>query len=82
MKNKIKILSPGQGCWKTKKIIKSLEQFFSENNIDVELEIVSSLKEFLKYKTWILPTVVINNKVVARGYRPSNEVIISNLNKT
>ena len=80
--NKIKILALGPGCRKAKKIMKSMKEFIDENSINVEFEIVSSLKEFLKYKTWILPTVVINNKVVARGYRPTNEVIISNLNKT
>jgi len=62
-KNTITILSPGPNCWKTKKIIAS----------------ISNLKEFAKYKIWILPTIIINDKIVARGYRPSNEKIITNL---
>lgn len=81
MKNKVEILSPGPGCRKTKKIVKSLKQFFNENNIDAEFIIVSSLKEFLKYRTWILPTVIINSKVVARGYMPTDKVIINSLYK-
>ncbi len=79
MKNKVKILSPGVGCWKTKKIIKSMKAFFEKNNIEVDFEIVTSLKDFLKYRTWILPTVIINNKVVARGYRPDDKKILENL---
>ena len=75
MKNKVEILSPGPGCWKTKKIIKSIKQFFMENNIDAEFNIISNTHEFIKYRTWILPTIIINNKVVARGYRPANEII-------
>ena len=76
MKNKVEILSPGKGCWKTRKIIKYLETFFSENNIEAEFEIISSTEEFLKYRTWILPTIIINNKIVARAYRPSNHKIL------
>jgi len=80
MKTKVKILSPGPGCWKSKKIIRSMENFMVENNIEADFEVVTKLKDFLKYRTWILPTVIINNKVVARGYRPTNEVILKNLN--
>ena len=79
MINKVKILSPGTGCRKTKKLIKSMKDFFEENDIEAEFEIVSSLKSFLKYKTWMLPTVVINDKVIARGYRPDNKKIMENM---
>ena len=76
MSHSVIILSPGPGCWKTRKIIKSLEAFFEKNKIDAEIKIVSNLKEFVKYRTWILPTVVINGKVVARGYRPTDEKLL------
>ena len=81
MKNKVEILSPGPNCWKTKKIIKSMEQFFDEQNIEADFEIISSLKEFIKYRTWILPTIIINNEIVARGYRPSNQKILKSIIK-
>ena len=80
MKNEVKILSPGPNCWKTKKIIKSLQQFFTDNNIKVDFKIINNAEEFLKYKTWILPTIIINNKIVARGYRPSNNKTLENIN--
>jgi len=79
MANKIEILSPGPNCWKTRKIITSLKRFFEENNIEVEFKIINTVKEFLKYETWILPTIIINDKIVARGYRPTNEKILKNL---
>lgn len=81
MKNKVEILSPGPGCRKTRKIIKSIKKFFLKNNIDAEFNIISNANEFGKYKTWILPTIIINDKIVARGYLPENEVIKNSLNK-
>ena len=81
MKNKVEILSPGPSCWKTRKIIKSIEQFLIEQHIDAEFKIISNAHEFLKYRTWILPTIIINGKIIARGYRPSNEKLLNNLNK-
>ena len=82
MRNKVKILSPGPGCWKTKKIIKLMKAFFEKNNIEADFEILTRLKDFLKYKTWILPTVIINNKVVARGYQPSDDKILETIKST
>ena len=79
MTNSIEILSPGTNCRKTQKIIKSMEQFFIEHNIEADIKIISGLREFVKYKTWIVPTIIINGKVVARGYRPANEKILKNL---
>ncbi len=79
VKNTITILSPGPNCWKTRKIIKSIKIFFVDHNIDAEFIIISNPNEFLNYRTWILPTIVINDKIVARGYRPSNNEIINNL---
>ena len=78
-KNMITILSPGPNCWKTRKIIASINKFIDKENIEAEIEIISSLKEFVKYRTWILPTIIINNKIVARGYRPSDDKLIRNL---
>ena len=79
MKNLIEILSPGPGCWKTRKIIGSLKHFFEENGIEAEFKIISESEEYVKYDTWILPTVLVNGNIVARGYRPPNERIFNHL---
>ena len=81
MINKVEILSPGTNCRKTSRLIKYLKLFFKENNIEAEFVIVDNAEEFDKYKTWILPTIILNGKIVARGYKPVNKVIFNNLNK-
>ncbi len=71
MKYTIVILSPGPACWKSRKIIRYLDDYLNASHIDAEIRVVHKLKEMLIYRTWILPTVIINGKVVARGYKPS-----------
>jgi len=80
MNNKITILSPGTECWKTRKIISAINNFLDSERISVEFEIITTLNDFLKYKTWILPTIIINGAIVARGYKPSNKKIMKYLN--
>jgi len=41
---------------------------------------VDSMDEILNYPTWILPTIIVNGKVVARGYAPSKKLIMNHLN--
>lgn len=43
---------------------------------EYKISIVVSMDEISKFNTWILPTLVINNQVVARGYAPSVKQII------
>jgi len=80
MINKVEILSPGPGCRRTQKIIRYLKDFFRENHIEAEFKIISSISEFVKYRTWLLPTIVLNDKIIARGYRPSKNKILENIN--
>ena len=44
-----------------------------------KIEKIDSLDEMMKYPTWILPTLVINGKVAARGYVPSVKMIVKQL---
>ncbi|MCD6111759.1 MAG: thioredoxin family protein [Bacteroidales bacterium] len=79
MINRIEILSPGKSCRKSKKIIQSIKKMLEDEKIEAELIIISDLVEVLKYHTWILPTILINGKIIARGYNPGREIIINNL---
>ncbi len=79
MINKVKILSANTYCRRTKRIVNSLDKFFKENNIEAEFTIISNLDEILKYRTWILPTIIINETIVAKGCRPSNEKILNSI---
>ena len=58
-----------------------MEKLLIAQNIDVEFVIISELKKLLCYKTWILPTIIINEKIVARGYKPNDKTILENLEK-
>lgn len=81
MINKIEILSPGPACWKTKKIIRHIENFLKKHQVEYEVKIITDQDLFINYETWILPTVVINDKIVARGYKPDEKTILKTLNK-
>jgi hypothetical protein len=79
MINKIDILSPGKGCYKTQRLIRYLEKFVRKYNVDAQIYVITDRKAMLTYRTWILPAVFVNGKVVARGYRPSIENLFKNL---
>ena len=81
MKNRIEILSPGKNCRKSKRIIFRIREYLKQQKIEADIIIINDLKEMQKYKTWILPTVIINGKIVARGYKPADDKILKNLNK-
>ncbi len=77
--NKIIILSAKKSCNKVKKLIQKLEDFAAMNNLKAEIEIITEFEEFLKHETWILPTVIINGKIAARGYMPTKEFLFKYL---
>lgn len=79
MKNKIEILSPGPGCIRTQRIINEIKSILEKKQVEFELEVISDKESFSNYRTWILPTVIINSKVVSRGYIPSEQKIFENI---
>ena len=81
MKNRIEILSPGKNCRKSKRIVFRIREYLKQQKIEADIIIINDLKEMKKYKTWILPTVIINGKIVARGYKPANDKILKYLIK-
>ena len=77
--NQIKILSPGPACRRTRRIMRRLEWYFEKRNIPVSFEIETDLEKIKAYDTWLLPTIIINGKMVSRGYFPPEKVIESHL---
>jgi len=77
LKNKIEILCPSRKCPKCRRFIRYFEDFLSENNIEAEITVITSLKDFISYKTWILPSIFINGKKAGRGYIPEKDKIFS-----
>ncbi|MCF8332091.1 MAG: thioredoxin family protein [Bacteroidales bacterium] len=81
MINKIKILCPPRRCRKCSRIVRETEAVLKMTDIDFELVIESRSEEFLKYPTWILPTIVINGHVAARGYASDMKTILQYIHK-
>ncbi len=81
MKNRIEILCPSRKCPKCRRFIIFFETFIKENNIEAEIFVITSLKEFIHYRTWILPSIFINFKKVGRGYIPEKKMILKAFKK-
>ncbi len=47
---------------------------------EAEIEIIDTIDGMIEYRTWILPTLIINGNIVARGYIPSVRIIQEYLN--
>jgi len=58
-----------------------VESILKELGITEEIQIVNDIEEIQQYPTWVLPTVIINGEVVARGYIPSKEGVRKVLEK-
>ncbi len=78
-KNKIEVLCPSKKCRRCERILKRLEKFILNENIDAEIVIVTEIEKLIEKNTWILPTIIINGKIAARGYFPSSQILINNL---
>lgn len=82
MVNEIKILCPSQKCGKCHRMISRVEKAIVLSGKEVNIKIVDKLEDMLQYPTWILPTLIINNKIVARGYIPECKTIKKWLDQT
>jgi len=46
---------------------------------EVEIVVLTNLQDFIKFRTWILPSVFVNGKKVSRGYKPKKDEVIRHL---
>jgi hypothetical protein len=81
MKREVKILCPNKRCKKCIKFIQRVEEIALLSDNEIEIEVIDKLDKTLNYSTWILPALVVNNKVVIRGYIPSKERLLELYNK-
>lgn len=79
--NTFTILCPSNKCGRCRRLIGKLEALIEKENLDADIQVVSELKQMLKYRTWILPTLVLNDKVIARGYFPGEQKIMEELHE-
>lgn len=69
------ILCPPKKCSKCRRMQDKLDALIEKEDLDAEIKVVNELQQMLTYRTWILPTLIINDKVVARGYFPKEQKI-------
>lgn len=81
MSVRLDILCPGSKCRKCKRMVKQVQEAVIESGMEAEVKIVDSIDELLKYPTWVLPALVINGKMFARGYVPDKSKIIEEMKK-
>ena len=79
-KNRIEILCPSQKCRKCTRIIKAMEILLKEENVETEIIIIDQLEELITKHTWVLPSIIVNDKIVARDYMPEKQMILTELN--
>jgi hypothetical protein len=80
LEREIKIFCPKKKCGKCTRLVARVEEAIKISGLPLQIKIIDSLDEMIKYPTWILPTLVINGKVEARGYVPTVEMIVNKLN--
>jgi disulfide oxidoreductase YuzD len=57
-----------------------MEILLKEENVEAEIIIIDQLEEWITKHTWILPTIIVNDKIVSRGYMPEKQKILTELN--
>lgn len=78
---KIVILCPGSKCKKCRRMIARVEKTVAESGLETEIKILDKLDDLLNYNTYVLPALVINGKMFARGYVPEKSKIIEEMKK-
>jgi len=78
-KNRIEILCPSQKCRKCTRIVQAVGRLVKEEGIEADLIIIDQLEVLITKRTWVLPTIIVNDKIVARGYMPEKQKIITGL---
>lgn len=73
------ILCPGSKCRKCKRMIMQVEEASAESGLEVTVQILDTIDELVKYRTWVLPALIINGRMFARGYVPDKIRIIDEL---
>ncbi len=71
----IKVL--GLGCGKCIKTFNLIEKIIKDNKLDINLSKVDDIEQMTKYDCCFTPAVVIDEKVVLKGYVPSEKEIKS-----
>ena len=81
MPAEIIILCPGTKCRKCRRMVQTVQEAVEESGTEVDVKILDTIEELVKFNTWVLPALVINGKMFARGYVPEKSKIIEEMKK-
>jgi hypothetical protein len=62
-------------------MISQVQEAVAESGIEADVQILDKLDDLLRYNTYVLPALVINGKMFARGYVPEISKIIEEMKK-
>jgi hypothetical protein len=62
-------------------MVQQVEDAVKESGMEAEIKILDKLDDLLKYNTYVLPALVINGKMFARGYVPEKNKIMEEMRK-
>lgn len=79
MKIQIKIL--GTGCTKCKSLENLTKEVVAEHNFDAQVSKVDDIIDIMSYNVISTPALVINEKVVLKGYLPGKDEIKKQIEK-
>ena len=62
-------------------MVQTVQEAVEESGTEVDVKILDTIEELVKFNTWVLPALVINGKMFARGYVPEKSKIIEEMKK-
>lgn len=62
-------------------MIRQVNEAVAESGLDTDIKILDKIDDLLMYNTYVLPALVINGKMFARGYVPEKSKIIEEIKK-
>jgi hypothetical protein len=62
-------------------MIQQVNEAVAESGLETDIKILDKIDDLLKFNTYVLPALVINNKMFARGYVPEKRKIIEEMKK-
>jgi len=60
-------------------MVRQVEEAVQESGLETKVNIVDTIEELVKFNTWVLPALVINGRMIARGYVPEKSKIIDEM---
>lgn len=77
MSIEIKVLGPG--CSKCKQLDRLVRSVVEENAIDAEITKIEDIVEIMNYGVMMTPALLINGKLVLKGYVPSKDEVLTKI---